>query len=258
MAKLKMGALFAEVSGSIGQLVFSKWKGLPYARYKAATIMNPMSAHQAQVRNCLATSTQLWWTLTDIQRAKWEEYAQGQGKAGADQKAVGTKCLIKPRGVLQSGYNAFIGANLITDSIDQPRVVIPSTLAKPPGILVEKHLGLEDYCAPQVGPPETFSIQVDITPLSVCYQDTYARVWMSGVWAGSHAYIGGVSAKWAVGEDDKKTVTITTIRMGSNGNMEEVPLEHCMYIKLQVDLADVMAETGPPSVCPVTHCLSVA
>lgn len=254
MAKVKMGALVEEISGSIGQLVFSKWKGLHYARYKAATVMNPMSEYQAGVRNCLATSTQLWWSLTDIQRALWEEYAQGQGRARADEKAVGSKNLIKPRGILQSGFNAFIGANVVTYSIDQSRVLIPSTKAKPPGILVEKKTGEVSICHFTLGPPGRFDISVDITPLSACYADTYARVWIKGVWAGAHAYIAGLSDVWASGEMDKKTVTIPTIRMGSNGNMAEVPFEHCMYIKVQVDLADVLAETGPPSVSPITHC----
>lgn len=252
MATIKMSALVEDVRGPMGQIVFSNWKGRHYARYKAEYIGNPMTPEQSAVRSFLGASVQEWWKLTDIQRALWEEYAQGKGRARADEKEVGSKCLIRPRGILMSGFNAYIGVNQVLVSIGQPRVSVPSTQPAPSGITFNP-VGAS-FCEPAI--PGPFLISVKIKPLVPVYADTYARIWIKGVWAGSHGYIAKLSDKWALGEDDEKFIDIDTIRMGSVGGMEEIPLAHCMYIRLQADLCDALGESGPPSNCAVTHCLT--
>ena len=255
MARIKMGALISEIDGPIGQMVFSKWKGLPYVRYKALTVTNPNTPEQAIMRAWLGASVQEWWNLSDIQRALWEEYAQGKGKAAVDATQVGSKCIIKPRGVLQSGFNAYIGANQMVASLGETRVDVPSTIPAPPGLKLDMDMGQTSWCRPK-SPGPGFEIHVGITPLVPVYANTFARLWIKGVWAGSHGYIAGKSTVWIEGASGIQYIDVDTIRMGSVGSIAEVPLEHCMRIKLQVDLADDLGENGPPSECAVTHCLT--
>ncbi len=255
MARIKLGALIQEITGPIGQMVFSKWKGLQYIRYKAPTVTNPNTPEQAFMRANLGASVQEWWNLSDIQRALWEEYAQGKGKAAVDAQQVGSKCIIKPRGVLQSGFNAYVGANQMIASVGGVRVAVPSTLPAPPGLKMEMDMGQLDWCRPK-SPPPGFELHVGVQPLVPVYTNTEARLWIKGVWAGSHGYIAGKSVVWAEGESDLKFIDVDTIRMGSVSSLEEIPLEHCMRIKIQVDFADDLGESGPPSECAVTHCLT--
>jgi len=50
MAKLSSNSIFGNVSGSIGEVVFSSWKGIPYVRAKAVSVKNPKSDAQLDQR----------------------------------------------------------------------------------------------------------------------------------------------------------------------------------------------------------------
>lgn len=67
--------VLAEVSGSLGGIVFSHNAGGPYMRARA-TVTNPNTPEQQAVRGFLAQLTSLWVdTLTDVQRDAWTLYA---------------------------------------------------------------------------------------------------------------------------------------------------------------------------------------
>lgn len=68
-------ALVTQASGSMGGLTASRNKGGMYTRARAIPT-NPGTAQQGLVRGYLAQLTALWGTtLTDAQRAAWQNYA---------------------------------------------------------------------------------------------------------------------------------------------------------------------------------------
>ncbi len=75
MATVK-GPLFSlGASGTIaGAIVFSTWKGRPYVREHAVPA-NPKSPAQLGVRGMLKFLSQYWDSLTDNEKADWEEPA---------------------------------------------------------------------------------------------------------------------------------------------------------------------------------------
>lgn len=90
MVKVQAPALSLEASGSIGgAIVFSKWKGRPYARVLVKPA-NPKSGGQVGVRQMFRFLAQQWQNLVAGDQASWE--------TRADQKII-------------SPFNAFVGFN---------------------------------------------------------------------------------------------------------------------------------------------------
>lgn len=75
MALVKLGAMVAAVSGSIGGVTFGRNRGGQYVRNRTPPL-NPNSPRQATVRALLADLSNKWSTLlTDVQRTAWDNYA---------------------------------------------------------------------------------------------------------------------------------------------------------------------------------------
>lgn len=75
MALIKLGALAAEIRGSIGGTVFARNRGGQYIRNRSIPL-NPSSARQNAVRSVFGNLSNLWsTTLTQSQRDAWELYA---------------------------------------------------------------------------------------------------------------------------------------------------------------------------------------
>lgn len=90
MVKVNAPCLSLEASGAIGKaIVFSKWKGRPYARTLVKPA-NPKSGGQVGVRSMFKFLSQNWASVSAPSQATWEERA--------DQKVV-------------SPFNAFMGFN---------------------------------------------------------------------------------------------------------------------------------------------------
>lgn len=69
------GSLIAQASGSVAGNTFSRNRGGQYIRNRA-TPVNPQTAQQVAVRNAFSQLTVAWGqTLTDTQRAAWDNYA---------------------------------------------------------------------------------------------------------------------------------------------------------------------------------------
>lgn len=89
MARLSQGIL-GGISGKIGNVVGSSWKGIAVIKSKPLSVANPRTAGQIAQRNSMATivdlSTQI---LADTVKPLWDRFAQKQ-----------------------SGYNAFVQANI--------------------------------------------------------------------------------------------------------------------------------------------------
>lgn len=89
MARLSQGIL-GGISGKIGNVVGSSWKGIAVIKSKPLSVANPRSAGQVSQRNSMSTivgfATSL---LADTIKPLWDRFAQKQ-----------------------SGYNAFVSNNI--------------------------------------------------------------------------------------------------------------------------------------------------
>lgn len=111
--------LFSSFSGKVGSAVASNWKGKKYIRTAAPTISNPQTEPQSRQREAISELSKVWRKdLTPEERDSWDEYAKGKGSQ-SDQvdTSKGGQGIIPTTGTLQSGYNAFIGANLLRTAI---------------------------------------------------------------------------------------------------------------------------------------------
>lgn len=102
-------ALVSEASGSVGPVVFSRWKGIPYVRSRI-TPANPKSTDQVTVREAFATTVD-WWH--DI-----EEQLQDF-----------IKTLVTGRPL--SGFNRFVGANCDALHDEDPPPFVPQETTTP-------------------------------------------------------------------------------------------------------------------------------
>lgn len=70
MALIKWGMMVVDGSGKLGGHVLSKNRGGSYARTKV-TPTNPRTSYQTNVRGVFATISSGWSSLTDAERASW-------------------------------------------------------------------------------------------------------------------------------------------------------------------------------------------
>jgi len=75
MAKIKLGPMVGQASGSIGATVFSRNRYGTYTRRRAIPVQ-PGTTHQLNARSRLAALSQSWQSLTDAQRLDWLTWAQ--------------------------------------------------------------------------------------------------------------------------------------------------------------------------------------
>jgi hypothetical protein len=109
MARIKLGAMITDISGSIKEWVFSTWKGVPYIRCKATTISNPQSTDQADIRARVAECSRYWNdNLTQEERNNWETYS-----SSIVIPSSGPGDIIKPAKGPFSGYTAFLRNNIL-------------------------------------------------------------------------------------------------------------------------------------------------
>jgi len=76
MALIKLGALVANISGSIGGTTFARNRGGAYIRNRTVPL-NPQSPRQVAIRQIFGSLSNLWsTTVTSVQRTAWELYAE--------------------------------------------------------------------------------------------------------------------------------------------------------------------------------------
>lgn len=75
-ALLKLGAMVADIRGSVGGATFARNRGGAYVRNRTVPL-NPSSVRQTQVRAAFGDFSQRWATLlTQAQRDAWDLYAE--------------------------------------------------------------------------------------------------------------------------------------------------------------------------------------
>lgn len=109
-AVVKLGAMFADMRGSLQNAVYSVAKGgVHTVRSIPVSVTNPNSADQSLVRNRFQDSSQRWYNaLTAVQRAGWEELAQVLATLSSE-GGGGVLNLVAPIGMKGSGINAYVG-----------------------------------------------------------------------------------------------------------------------------------------------------
>lgn len=75
MAKIKFSALVSDLRGKLNGSVFSKNRSGNYIRNKV-TPVNPQTAAQSRVRSMFGKISQAWRSLSDAQRASWNNSVQ--------------------------------------------------------------------------------------------------------------------------------------------------------------------------------------
>lgn len=236
--RIHLSGLIQDMHGSLGNLVASSWKGLHYWREKASLVTNPRTEAQALMRNGLGVALAAYAGLPDVQKALWEEYAQGQGRANEDESQEGSRGIIPPRSKTQSGINAYVGVNQCLKSAALTMVAVPPF---PVSII-----GAESISYSISGAPPNESYDVAIVVDGVVPAGTWCRLWVQGKWAGSHGYITG----YGEGDgSDTVTISFTTMRVGSNGHIDEVPFINLpgRRIAMQADFVDDTGARSPGS-----------
>jgi len=81
MARVVFSALISAASGKIGDIVMSKWKGIPYVRRRVIPA-NPQSGDQCLQRFCLKTALTLWQSVKSWAKAPWTVSVSGYALSG--------------------------------------------------------------------------------------------------------------------------------------------------------------------------------
>lgn len=125
MARITLGSIVNSISGSIGDMVYSTWKGINYIRSKAKTIGNPQSTDQADIRARVTECSKYWNdTLTQNERNNWETYS-----LSIENPSSGPGDIIKPGKGPWSGYTAFLRNNILLFTTAQKTLGQFSTVA---------------------------------------------------------------------------------------------------------------------------------
>jgi len=240
MAKITPSPLVSKISGKIGNMIFSTWKGTQYAKLLPISIHNPGSSDQAKYRSNLVNLLAGWKNLSASQKGLWSEYAQFLGSAESETSSVGTRALIKPTGKVMTGMNAYIMVNQRLFSV-----------------------GLDKVDVPPVNPvPGPISIEVDVNPGSLLEVSVYfpsgstsdgdrARLWVRNNRAGGHTYLAASEAPAEVPEeqDIAKFADIDFLKVGHEGSIVKVEWEQVIGypISIQADLISASGYKSPAS-----------
>lgn len=122
MAIYTPGPTVAAVSGSIGGTVYSRNRGGAYLRNRAIPT-NPDTSFQQIQRSILATNSQDFADLTDVQREAWRQWAIQNPITNA----LGNS-------ITMSGHQAFVKLNSRLDTIGETTIVAPPIVNAPPGL----------------------------------------------------------------------------------------------------------------------------
>ena len=119
MAKVKLGPIVAQASGSVAGTVFSRNRGGTYIRNRAIPT-DPNTVDQQNVRAILATQSQGWADRTDAERAAWENWA-----------AQNPVTDVLGASIILSGHQAYVRLNSRLDFLDQTLLTAPPIINAP-------------------------------------------------------------------------------------------------------------------------------
>lgn len=122
MAKIKFGSFVTDMRGKIGGSIYSKNGSGSYVKNLTVPI-NPNTSRQQAVRNDLKQLSQLWRTASDEERKAWNMAALNQPR----QDDLGNT-------YTQSGFNMFVGVNMIGKALGGAVKANPPQPTPPPDL----------------------------------------------------------------------------------------------------------------------------
>ncbi len=235
MARFTLSGLISDVRGKLGGTIFSNWKGIQYMRVASSMLGNAQTHEQQYIREQFADSVALWRTMTQIQKAEWEEYAQSLGSASSSEAQVGLKSIIPRKSRIQSGMNAFIGANQMVLRAGYPRRVLTPIQPNPAGV---------DFSTVTATPGTGYTIGLLKPEHCKPGAMTKAVIWQKLDRAGAHAHIIGMTdvtdecPAIPVGQD----MIVDKVRVGTGHTVEEVPIADLLPISMWVQMVVVSSD----------------
>ncbi len=239
MAKITMSSLVHSVSGKLGTLIYSNWKGKRYVRTVPIAIHNPQTDSQNMVRNAFNHLLSLWGGLSLELKAIWQDYAQGLGSANDSDSRIGSRGLISETGKLMTGINAFIGVNLRLLNCGMAITYSPPT---------ETVIGLSSFELVD-NFVHSFTLQTTF-PAGACAEGDVIRVYLKGVFPGGHSYMATnysvTAGDITPGEPTTINFSYQTIRVGHCNDYAEAPLVFFVGKMIQAQ-ADLVKLSGAKS-----------
>jgi len=238
MARIWLSELANDIRGSIKNHTYSIWKGLNYIREKAASIANPCSTHQSNIRTKTTQSSKRWYdTLTQGQRNLWNEYAEALTPKAGD--GGGSRQVIPDNRGVMSGFNAYISINLWAYSAAITTLVT---------FIDDAPIGITPPNAPTALTCEwndsTCCIGLTwVDPLDALV-GTHIRVWMVSLDAGVHKQLDSAAGL----AEESVQLCDARIALGNVANIRDLPGHYLV----QIDAVGPNGQKGPPSnICEV-------
>ncbi len=136
MAKIKLGELVMDISGSVRNHVFSKWNGRHYLRTNASYIGNPKTkVAEGKKKNVSELSKIYNNILTDTERAGWESYAKSLGSVRRGQSNKAEKVPGQLNSMLGTGHSAFMRTNINYMLLSYGHPIVPPIREAPQGFM---------------------------------------------------------------------------------------------------------------------------
>jgi hypothetical protein len=229
MARIEYASMIKDIRGSVGNIVYTQWKGLPCARMAPTVFRYPWeSVLNAKQRDETAKLVNAWNNnLTTAQRAAWETYAAYLETLTTIYDMIPAKKY--PSGTM-SGYNAFLLVNLLSRSIGFTAIIEDEPSAEEIPIAPT----LVD-CVGTSGPPRkiTVSYTYDAVPTAT----TFVRIWARGK---RFAHLLIAKTQDATDETD---IEITDLNFYKGATL---PIPRDIY-QVQLDAVNEFGNCSPPS-----------
>lgn len=233
MARIWLSEIANDIRGSIKNHTYSIWKGLNYIRQKAASITNPCSADQANIRAKTTQTSKRWYDdLTQGQRDLWAEYAGALTPKEGD--GGGTRQIIPDNRGVMSGFNAYIMLNLLAYSAGVTTLIT---------FIDDAPVGITPPNAPTVlaaaWDVPTCCITVTWTDPVDAIAGTIIRIWTVSLNGGAHKQLVGTVALAA------ETYALCAVKgaLGASFNVRDLPGNYLV----QIDAVGPNGQKSPPS-----------
>jgi hypothetical protein len=230
MAKLSYGTLIKDIRGKIGGVVFSQWKGIPFARLKPTTFRYPWESElNSACRTSVDRLVKAWRdNLSQTQRDAWETYATYLATlTTVYDKLPGRKDI----GGTMSGYNAFILTNLLSFSVGYSAIIEDNPSAEVDPIAPT----LVDFTF-EAGPPR--NLVIEFTYDEVPVPETFVRLWLRG-----KRYAHLLLAKYQDATDETD-IEVDAMNF-AQGSTLDLPAD---IYQAQMDAVNQFGRFSPPSV----------
>lgn len=234
MARIWLSEIAQDIRGSIGNHTYSIWRGLNYLRNKAASIINPCSIDQENMRARAAAASKRWNdTLTVNQRALWNEYAEAMDPKPGN--GGGTKNIIPDNGGVMSGFNAYVMNNCLgysADALAMGGFVDDAPVGQTPPNAVTNLAAVWN----------AVTCCIDLTwtdPIGI-HGATGIRIWLVSLDAGVHKQL----VQNAVPASEAASICAVKVANGAPQNIRDLP----GHYHIQLDAVNIWGQKGPPSI----------